>query len=133
MVKVEDYIRLLPYCPHSFFQPGNCEPYYYDPHRGRMHRWSKRRLHREIRMGEGATVVSDEVKDQLQGMTKFPIYLSKPIDANHYWPRVRPEIDPKMKKLEYYLKNKEKNVKELEVNDEEYDEYDEESEGEQEM
>merc|ERR550525_748480 len=48
----------------------------------------------------------EDLKEQLSTYerTTFPWYLTRRVDADHYWPRVRPEIDPKFKHFHRYLR-----------------------------
>lgn len=103
--EVQEYIRMLPYCPHTFFKPGNCAPYFYE--KPQIKKWSNRRLKREIKLEDGQRDLdNEELKEQLATYDRstFPIYLTEKINPNHHWPRVKPEIDPKFKQFHKYLR-----------------------------
>ena len=96
---------MLPYCSHSFFKPGNCAPFQYE--KPFIRKWSNRRLKKELRLEDGKRDHDRaDLKEQLSTYerTTFPWYLTRRVDPDHYWPRVRPEIDPKFKQFHRYLR-----------------------------
>mmetsp|Transcript_2829 Transcript_2829/g.5307 ORF Transcript_2829/g.5307 Transcript_2829/m.5307 type:complete len:370 (-) Transcript_2829:796-1905(-) len=103
--EVREYIRMLPYCPHTFFKPGTCPPFMYQ--KPWIKKWSNRKMKREQKLPDGKRVLfRDDIKEQIDIYKRgtYPIYLSTPIDSNHHWPRVKPEIDPKFKQFHSYLR-----------------------------
>eukprot|EP00483_Globobulimina_turgida_P010313 UN10333 len=103
--EVQEYIRMLPYCPHTFFKPGNCAPHLYE--KPLIQKWSNRRLKKELKLEDGKRDIDrEDLKEQLETYNRstFPIYLTKKIDPNHHWPRVKPAIDPKFKQFHKYLR-----------------------------
>ena len=96
---------MLPYCPHTFFKPGNCAPYMYE--KPLIKKWSNRRLKRELSLEDGKRDLDrEDLMEQLTTYDRktYPIYLTNKIDPNHHWPRVKPEIDPKFKQFHEYLR-----------------------------
>ncbi len=99
--EVHEYIRMLPYIPHTFFKPGTCAP---DAYKKNTAKWSKRKLRRAMRLGDGKRAVEERVLEQLDMRKQtFPRFLHHPIDPNHYWPRLTPGIDPKYKEKYHEL------------------------------
>ena len=121
-------MRLLPYCPHTFFKPGNCAPHMYE--RPFIAKWSNRRLKRELKLEDGKRDADrEDLREQLETYERgtYPIYLTHKIDPDHHWPRVKPEIDPKFKQFHRYLRQHSDEDEVRRLLDEEFGEQDEDS------
>eukprot|EP01084_Bolivina_argentea_P081996 148474_1 len=119
--EVQEYIRMLPYCPHTFFKPGNCAPHSYE--KPFIKRWSNRRLKRELKLEDGKRDIDrEDLKEQLETYDRstYPIYLTNKIDPDHHWPRVKPEIDPKFQMFHKYLRQYSDEDEVMRVLDEEF-------------
>ena len=116
---------MLPYCPHSFFKPGNCAPFEYE--KPFIKKWSKRRLKRELKLEDGKRDLDrEDMKEQLETYPRtfstYPIYLTQKIDPDSHWPRVKPEIDPKFKQFHEYLREYADEDEVMRLLEEEFDE-----------
>ena len=64
-------------------------------------------MKKELKLEDGKREIDrEDLKEQLETYDRstFPIYLTETVDADHHWPRVKPEIDPKFKQFHKYLR-----------------------------